>query len=440
MARRPLSERARRQRRIALAILLLLVVAVVGVAAAAELREDDAPEQGEPYDAAMVADLETRAANGLSHVVYERSPGGVEATAKRVMAYRDRIEDAVGGTQIPPDLLEAIVFLESGGRPDVIAGRDQDPEAASGLTQIVASTATDFLQMRVDLAESRQLTRDIASARSRGDRREVNRLLAERRRVDDRFVPDKALRGAVRYLEEAQRQLGRLDLAITSYHMGIGNLSNAIRAYAGAGTDVAVPDLVRQYDLSYARLYFHTSPLSGAATWRTLTELQDDSSNYYWKVLACREILRLARTQPDRLAELAGLHGRGPSAARVLHPEGDTASGPAEPQTTTTLDWIQRVVGKIVPGEAPLEVLRTAGWTIDVRRKYASDEQATAFQYVLDRLAALDLVTWERMRDRIRITVSSEASALAPPAGAPQTGETTSTGETSTGETATTQE
>ncbi len=173
--------------------------------------------------------------------------------------------------------------------------------------------------------------------------------------------------------------------------MGIGNLSNAIRAYAGAGTDVAVPDLVRQHDLSYARLYFHTSPLSGAAAWRTLTELQDDSSNYYWKVLACREILRLARTQPDRLAELAALHGRGGSAARVLHPEGDTASGPARPETTTALAWIQRVVGKIVPGEEPLQVVRSAGWTIDVSREYASDEQATAFQYVLDRLTALDL-------------------------------------------------
>ncbi len=46
--------------------------------------------------------------------------------------------------------------------------------------------------MRVDLAQSRRLTRDIASARSRGDGREVKRLLTERRRIDDRFVPEKA--------------------------------------------------------------------------------------------------------------------------------------------------------------------------------------------------------------------------------------------------------
>ena len=82
----------------------------------------------------------------------------------------------------------------------------------------------------------------------------------------------------------------------------------------------------------------------------------------------------------------------------------------------------------------------TAGWTIDISRTYDSDEQATAFQYVLDRLTALDLISWERARDRIRITVSREASVLAPPAGAPQTEQTTSTGETaSTGEAATTQ-
>ncbi len=366
-----------------------------------------------------MAELEARAAAGFSHVVYQRSPGGVEATAKRVMAHRPRIEAAVEGTAIPADLVEAIVFLESAGRPDVIAGGSQDPSAAAGLTQIVASTATDFLEMRVDLEESRRLTAEIATARERGQRQRVTRLLAQRRRIDERFDPAKALRGTVRYLQEAHRQLGRADLAATSYHMGIGNLSRAIRAFAGVGGDVEVAPLVQREDISYARLYFGTSPVVGAAAWRALTELEDDSSNYYWKLLASQDILRLARTQPDRLAELAALHGTGPSAAAVLHPEGNVGQGAARPETRATVDWIQRVVARIEPDQAPLQVIGQAGWVAEIRREYASDGQARAFQHTLDRLTALNLISWERREDRVRIIASREASVLFPPADRP---------------------
>ena len=233
----------------------------------------------------------------------------------------------------------------------------------------MASTATDFLQMRVDLAQSRQLTRDIASARSRGDRREANRLLTERRRIDDRFdAREGDPRRGASYLTEAQRQLGRMDLAITSYHMGIGNLSNAMRAYAGAGVDVAVPDLVASTTCRTRGSTSTPRRCSGAAAWRMLTELQDDSSNYYWKVLACREILRLARQEPDRLAELVALHGGGASAAAGAASRGRHRLGRRRgPRRTTTLAWIQRVVGKIVPGRASRwRWSRTTGWTIDV--------------------------------------------------------------------------
>jgi hypothetical protein len=404
---------ARRQRWIALAVVLV----AAGVAAAVALLgpEGEEPAAGRPYDAVRVAELEARASAGFAHVVYQRSPGGVEATAKRVMAHRPRIEAAVAGTAIPADLVEAIVFLESAGRPDVIAGGSQDPSAAAGLTQIVASTATDFLEMQVDLEESRRLTAEIAAARERGQRERVSRLTAQRRQVDDRFDPDKALRGTVRYLLEAERRLGRLDLAVTSYHMGIGNLSRAIRAYAGAGADVDVAALVRQEDVSYARLYFGTSPVVGAAAWRALTELEDDSSNYYWKLLASQEILRLARTQPDRLAELAALHGTGPTAAGVLHPEGNVGEGPPRLETRATVDWIQRVVARIEPERRPLQVIGQAGWVAEIRRDYDSDGQARAFQHALDRLTALNLISWERREDRVRIIASREASVLLPP-------------------------
>jgi hypothetical protein len=241
----------------------------------------------------------------------------VVATARRTAAFRDLVDQAAKGSGLDPDLLEAIVFLESAGRPDVIAG--EDVENAAGLTQILAETATNFLGMQVDLDASRTLTRQIDDARRRGDLQEVRLLQAQRRRADDRFDPAEALAGSVRYLTEARRRFGRDDLAIVSYHMGIGNLENVLRAYTGDG-DTPIDELVHDEDLDYPRIYFDASPARHRDAWELLASFGDDSQTYYWRVLAAEAIMRTYREDPARLERLAELHGRGPSAELVLHP------------------------------------------------------------------------------------------------------------------------
>src|SRR5919198_785814 len=202
------------------------------------------------FDPGKTAAYERAAAFGLSHVLFAKSPGGVVAAARRTATFRPLVEKAVSGRDIDGGLVEAIVFLESAGRPDVIAG--DDPEHAAGLTQILAETATNFLGMHVDLVTSRALTRQIAQAQARGDEAAVERLQSERRRVDDRFDPEKALAGTVRYLSEAHSNFGRDDLAVVSYHMGIGNLEGVLRAYSGNSSD-PIAEVVKDGDLSYAR-------------------------------------------------------------------------------------------------------------------------------------------------------------------------------------------
>ena len=158
------------------------------------------------YDDSQAEDLERAAALGLSHALYAKSPGGVFATAERTEFFRPLVEDAVAGSGFDADLVEAIVVLESGGRPEVIAGND--PVAASGLTQILAETAQNFLGMTVDLEQSRRLTVRIADAVRRGNVTEAERLRAQRRAIDARFDPEQALAGTVRYLTAAREQLG----------------------------------------------------------------------------------------------------------------------------------------------------------------------------------------------------------------------------------------
>jgi hypothetical protein len=174
--------------------------------------------------------------------------------------------------------------------------------------------------MEVDLAESRKLTAKIADAVRLGNTAEADQLREQRRAFDARFDPEEALAGTVRYLTAARERLGRDDLAVVSYHMGIGNLTNVLRAYAGAIDDRAVPDLVEREDLSWVRVFFDTAPDRNITAHELLSRLGDDSPTYYWRVLAARQIMRLYRDDRDRLQELDLLHAAKASAEEALHP------------------------------------------------------------------------------------------------------------------------
>jgi uncharacterized membrane protein YbhN (UPF0104 family)/soluble lytic murein transglycosylase-like protein len=284
------------------------------------------PDLGATDPLAFAAGDEARraqeAAAGFAHPLMTRSPGGVVASAERTAAFRRLIDAAAKGHGVDPAMLEGLVLLESAGRPDVVAG--PDAAAAAGLTQILAETATSFLAMPVDLEASRRLTRQIAAADEAGDRATVEALREQRRRIDARFDPAQALAGTVLYLERARQRFGRPDLALVSYHMGIGNLEALLRSYADADPETPIATVVREHDLSWARVYFTASPEEHRDAWLRLAAFADDSQTYYWRVLAARRIMRLFRDDRGRLERLALLHERKPSAEDVLRPPSTT--------------------------------------------------------------------------------------------------------------------
>ncbi|MEA2294484.1 MAG: hypothetical protein QOE86_2123 [Solirubrobacteraceae bacterium] len=426
------------------------------------------------YDPARRRDFEARAAAGSAHVLYARSPGGATATAQRVARWRPQIVAAARRAGVDPNELEALVFLESAGRDDAVA--PQGTEGAAGLTQIVAGTATALLGMHVDVARSSKLSRRLARATSE---RQATRLRRKRRQADDRFDPVKALAGAGRYLKQAEAKFGSEELAFVSYHMGMGNLDNVLRAYAG-GT---VPEGLR-----YAQVYFDSSPTRHAAAYDKLAALGDDSSNYLWKLAAARDIMRAYRTDPKALAATEAQQLAKNSAEEVLHPPGsaemfadptalrrawdaghiaalpvDTArtglridpsmgelagrlhrprtlyrglrpealamalyigaqtraaaGAPRSALTVTSTvrdQRYQRLLERSNIQATRNYSLHTTGWAFDVLRRYQSRRQALAFQFVLDRLTALDLIAWVREPAAIHITASADASALTP--------------------------
>src|SRR5262249_54440500 len=139
-------------------------------------------------------------------------------------------------------------------------------------------------------------------------------------------------------------------------HMGIGNLETTLRAYAGTKSDQPIAGVVADHDLSYARLYFDSTPLLHQRAYAKLAVFGDDSASYLWRLLAAREVMRLYRERPDELKRLAVLHAASDSAERVLQPPGS--------QTFASAGSLQRGIrdGRLVE---PPRKLGSFGLTFD---------------------------------------------------------------------------
>ena len=467
-----------------LAAVLLAAVGILGIAGLGDRtpgavptvapvpggRDDGGLPDPFAWDPEREDEFVSRAANGTSHLLYTLSPGGVADSAERVDRWRPEIEAAAEYAGVNPDTLEGLVFLESAGRDDAVT--PNGVEGAAGLTQILAGTATDLLEMKVDTQRSAQLGRRIDREQARGHEDKVRKLRAERAKADERFDGRKALEATGRYLKLARETLGREDYAFVSYHMGIGNLQGVLRAFGESS--------------GWPEVYFDSSFSRHPEAYGRMLELGDDSSNYYWKVLAGREIMRLYRDDRTELERLIALHGAKGSAEEVLHPpgsapqfadpgqlraawdDGQIVAFPDRPRVTGLkrdsrmgelagrLDQPAGLYRGLKPealamalyigaqvrqlsGDGPLTItstvrdeayqrelvkgnreatrnfsLHTTGWAFDVDRTYVSRRQALAFQNVLDRLSVLGGITWVREPDAIHVTVSSEAKALLP--------------------------
>jgi hypothetical protein len=207
-------------------------------------------------------------------------------------------------------------------------------------------------------------------------------------RIDDRFVPAKALAATIRYLQPAEQRFGRADLAVVSYHMGIGNLQRVLHP-PDAGGSFATPGAL------YAG-YAHRRLLPLPSNPRQLGLAYNPSIGWLAKRVGATPVLYrgLAPAALDLLVELA---------ARVR-----ALSGGAAPLTVQSAVLDRRYEG-LVDVSYPAA---TTGYAFQIARRYVSRAQAAAFQAMLDRLRALSVIDWTRTPDTIDVTVASDASRV----------------------------
>jgi hypothetical protein len=397
---------------------------------------------------------------GFDRSFFTASPGGVVETAARVAQWHPLVVRAVRASGVRATTLEGMVLVESSGLASATNG------SRAGLTQLAPATARHF-GLRVNRRKSARLTRQIAHTFRIVHARQLRRW---RSRYDQRFAPARELRATVRFLVHARRVLGRLDLAVAAYHLGIGNVRRA--ASLGSATEAAP---------SYAQLYFGSAPSRRAALWSRLGAAGQTARDYYWKVVAAEHVMRLYRH--GALAYTARLQGNKNSAEEVLHPRPgthrfrtpaalarawrhhvlraipldvtrthidvsrtlgqearklgrsrrlyrglrpgaldvllyigrrvhDLSRGRALLLTSAVRDnRYQRVLLRVNPNAARTYSLHTTGYAFDISRSYSSARQAAAFQFVLDRLTAANAIAYIREAGAIHIAVASDAAA-----------------------------
>jgi len=258
-------------------------------------------------------------------------------------------------------------------------------------------------------------------------------------------------------LTRARLHLGRTDLALEAHRLGIVNLQRVI---AARGT----------VEPSYANLYFGSTPYrNGDYYWTVLAaervirlyrhdpaalaceaQLQarknsseevmhprlstpqfrtPDAIARAWR----RHVLRAIPSNPSRthvaisrfVGEEAHKLGRSVRLYRGLRPATldvllyigkrvHALSGAQRPLLVTSAvrdRRYQRVLLRVNRNAARTYSMHTTGYAFDIARAYSSRRQASAFQFVLDRLQAGNAIAFIREAAAIHIAVASDAPA-----------------------------
>jgi len=114
------------------------------------------------------------------------------------------------------------------------------------------------------------------------------------------------------------------------------------------------------------------------------------------KVHQSRRLYRALRPQALRMLEVIGAGTRAIAHTRPLI------------VTSTERDaHYQEVLLARNIQATPNFSLHTTGWAFDISRAYRSHAQALAFQFMLDRLTALNMIAWLREPGAIHITAAA---------------------------------
>ena len=195
-------------------------------------------------------------------------------------------------TGVPAPLIAAIAYLESWGDSHA-----ESPAGPKGIMQFAEATGRSA-GLRIVYATRYKVVRNrqpVKKANGRPGYRTISHRTPYSVKVrDDRFVPDRAIFAAARYLARLRDKFGGQDWAVFAYHCGEGCVTEMLSLTQEA--------LGRPEAATVPAMFFAASPAQHHELYEAIERhMQRDYSPTYWfRVKRAEELLNLYQT--DRTA------------------------------------------------------------------------------------------------------------------------------------------
>lgn len=237
---------------------------------------------------------------------------GAVTRHKRLKNYWPTIQTAAITNGLRPELLWAVLYVESGGRTDACSNGWM---SACGISQFLPDTAKEW-GLQVDLkihaqiyaaqTRVRILTRELGRAQDEAEeqtillklknaRQKVNELLSQRPLLDERFAPEKSVGAAAKKIAADMKTYNNQeDFALAAYHAGNGNIKDIVRLVAAPVQGDDAGQWIQQAGLTWFKVYSYALRYSRTAANQELFSWLDWSRNYYFRVRAAENVLEMA--------------------------------------------------------------------------------------------------------------------------------------------------
>lgn len=197
---------------------------------------------------------------------------------------------------LPPGLVAAVAYLESWGD-----ARAESYAGPKGIMQFSAATAKRT-GLQIVHATRYHLVAEKKRVKVRGKfvTRAVSRKVPYEVLVrDDRYLPERAIPAAARYLAGMETKFGGRDLAIFAYHCGEGCVADLIQMARQA------PGM-REHPVTVPRLFFTANPAYNREIYEKIKFHmgRDYSPTYFFRVTRAQQLLDLYKADPDAFKTL----------------------------------------------------------------------------------------------------------------------------------------
>ena len=198
----------------------------------------------------------------------------------------------------PPEVLEAIAYLESWGD-----ARAESPAGPKGIMQISGATARS-MGLKVVISTRFKVTRERVAVARKGKKPKYKTITHKTPYVvtsrDDRLSPERAVPAAAKYLAGMVQKFGGLDWAIFAYHCGQGCVAEMLELTRQAR---GIP----RDEVTVPRMFFSANPAWNRELYQAIQQQmhRDYSPTYYFRVMRAEQLLALYRRDPGEFASLS---------------------------------------------------------------------------------------------------------------------------------------